>query len=439
MDLKHCRITIPTIPGSLYNGSYYIDDNKFHFWIEWDKANISFSRLFEFEMRHELFDAQIMADNLSAAKYSCFKCYFTSPIQDVKHCEEGKIYVTKEPFWREKNISVDCNGWIENIHLDSLSEKYWNEVSFRIPYTEPWFPSMEINIEVPLSNNDDIRLFVGEERRVNYYPNTRSSVFKNQIIYHTKETVFSIEEAVHTGIIVQAFLRYTAGIPFPPPVIDFIQKNDHGSLVYYRFHSDFGVKGLSEYAENRDYHNMPYKFEKLDLENSVRNWFAFCRQGDLFSAIINYCIGQNPDYINHRITLLTRSFDKLSQTEFTSYMEENEFNLFLDNTLNYIENESRGKFNRDRVRGLLSQLNQQTLKNRLMLVFEKMNSSLFKTQNDYRSIVNYLTYLRHAEAHSGYADISKLPDGYDYMKVLSIIDQANRFCIDNRALKTSNS
>ncbi|MGP1419280.1 MAG: HEPN domain-containing protein [Sphaerochaetaceae bacterium] len=431
MDLKHCLIKIPQIKtDAVYNGSFAIENNRFHFWVEWNKDDPSFPILFELIYNHEKFDAQIEQDDHSSEFYTCFECYSTIDLIEVINQDNVNIYTTKEPLWKERNIPIECNSWIEGVQIDSLSEKWWSQVSFRIDYSEPWFPSEDTNTEVVISDNESIHFFVGEQKERRYYPFSTTSRFRSQIVYENKSEEFSIEDGVHIGIVVQTLLRYTADIPFPPPTVEFIGDGKHGSI----YRGNFGIAGLKKNPDPSKYSKMPYKMESLDIKRSVPKWFSFCNHDDMLSAIVNYCQGQNPDYINHRIVLLTRSFDKFSQTESSTYMDKEDFKLLIKKASEYIEHESGSVFDKNRVQSIISGLNKESLKNRLLGVFERMKNPVFKSPEDYRSVADYLTTLRHADAHSGYADITKLPDGYDYDKILSIIIKANRFCINRNAL-----
>lgn len=432
MELKHCIINIPVLnKKEPFNGSFLIEDSKFLFWIDWNKEATVFEHLFEMEKKNAFFDVQITTDDLSKTFYSCFNCCFSSVIKDVtRYDKEGKPFKTREPQGEEKNICIACNSWIEFAHCNSLSDKCWREVSYKIDFSEPWFPSEPTNKEVMLSKNESLHFFVGINTETKLYPYCKTLNNTCQIVYNTKEKEFSIEEAIEIGLKLQTFLRYSSGIPFPPPKIEFVERFEHRSIACM-YHGNYGIDGIAEYANPNQYYKMHKSMKTMCIEKVIPKWFSFFNNDDKLSAIVNFCKAQNKDFVNHQILLLTRSFDKLSQINCVHSMDKSDFKTFLDESSAFVSEKSGGIFSAERVKNILSMLNNESLKNRLIRVLNEMNDSTFTKPEDYKPVAQYLISLRNAEAHSGYSDIFKLPEGYTFNKILLIIQNANRYCIDN--------
>lgn len=438
MELKHCTIKIPVLGeiGS-FNGSFMVEGSEFILWIDWDRFSpVAFVRLFELEKKNEFFDIQITTDNISKTFYTCFNCYFYSVINEVFHHDsEGKVLKTREPLNQERNICIKCNSWIEFALCNSLSDKCWKEVKYMIDFSEPWFPSEPTDKEIMLSDKGFLHFFVVQKTETKLFPRLKISSFTCEIVYNTKEKGFSIEEAIEIGLKLQTLLRYSSGIPFPPPKIEFVDRTEQKSTCCM-YHGHYGIDGISEYASPNQYYKMHKSMKTMSLERVVTNWFSFFNNADKLSAIVNFCKAQNQDFVNHQILLLIRSFDKLSSINSVRSMDKKDFVTFLNETAEFVSERSGGIFEVKRVKGILSNLNNESLKDRLIRVFTEMkDDSAFTNPEDYKFVADYLINLRNADAHSGYSDIFKLPENYTFNKILLIIQNANRYCVDNYVLQ----
>lgn len=441
MLLNHCVINVVEMSDEItLKGSFSIEDDKLFFWIEWDENNPLFAEFFECYS----FTAHIVHDNKSGIAYTCFNCHFVN----LQYTAFDRFFLKKIPVGGEKNIAVECESWIEGVCVDDLESKFWNAVCFHFDFSEPWFPDSDIDKQISVSENETLCFQVAKHTESKLFPRSVVEKFNSRIVYRTTNGKFSTKEALHVGVVLQTLLRYTSSIPLPPPSMEFLVESSEESSSnekHLLYHGTFGIKGVSERPTTNQYWEMPDNMKSLNVESSVPKWFSFCQNRDKFNAVVNYCRSQNTTFIDERIVDLTMVFDRLSQQIVSPSMDEEAFKKFLEDVSEFGETRSSGVFSKVRIRGALHMLNSESLKGRLLAVFTDLDADLFEKgdeidvdgsenlRKNHRAIAEYLLALRHADAHSRFVDVSKLPGEFCFSDVLEIITEANRYCIDKYA------
>lgn len=430
--------TIPQIKGNnTFKGSFSIEKDSVHIWIEYDSSEERFSALFDLVEQNEPFS--VIIDYKHSSVIGCYECLFlhSNLTTNVEYDKKGHPISSRKPEYEHGYLKAISHCWTDNISADDLDVHCFKSYYLEYRFSDAWFVSSVKDNDITLKDGTLISFICGIDTLTNRRP-YRYEERQSGRIFVKRENPFSLREVMDISLCIQVFLRFVTNIQIPPGIIQL--NDDKSQVIRYGFHSRDWVKGISEEVFNSL--SFPISLQKvLSTEGLLQNWFDSWKKHK--NALSRFSECQNPMKSEDCIVALTKTFDALTEKLFSAKKgKKRSINCWLDEMGSFGEEKAKEKsldIGKTRIKELLGKVKEDSLIMRLQ-TFSNQNSnpsyqSLIKNTSDGERILSFACKLRNTDSHFGKDVIKSIPEGYQLREIARFMYLLDRDVISRYILK----
>lgn len=436
-NIEFGRFTIPQIKGNnTYKGSFSIEKDSVHIWIEYDSSEERFSALFDLVEQNEPFS--VIIDYKHSSVIGCYECLFlhSNLTTVIEYDKEGHPISSRKPEYGHGYLKAISHCWTDGVSADDLDVHCFKSFYLNYRFSDAWFVSSVKDNDVTLKDGTLISFICGIDKVTNRMP-YRYEERQSGRIFVKRERAFSLREVMDISLCIQVFLRFVTNLQIPSGIIQL--NDDKSQWIRYDFHSRNGVMGITEELKSLSF---PISLQKVvSTEGLLQNWFDSWEKYK--DALSRFAECQNLMKSEDCIVALTKAFDALTEKLFSAKKEtKKRINDWLGEMGSFGEEKAKEKnldIGEKRIKELLGKVKENSLIMRLN-TFSLRNAtpsyqSLLKNTGDEEKILSFACKLRNTDSHFGKNVTKSIPKGYKLREIARFMYLLDRDVISRYILK----